>query len=62
MRLATMRAAYSSGYVAGPNLQGTKGLGLQQAALVVSVLPTLVLFLLLQRFYVRGLMLGAVKG
>ncbi len=35
---------------------------LQQAALVVSVLPTLALFLLLQRFYVRGLMLGAVKG
>lgn len=35
---------------------------LQQAALVVSVIPTLALFLLLQRFYVRGLTLGAVKG
>ena len=35
---------------------------LQQAALVVSLVPTLVLFLLLQRFYVRGLTLGAVKG
>ena len=35
---------------------------LQQAALVVSIIPTLVLFLLLQRFYVRGLTLGALKG
>ncbi len=35
---------------------------LQQAALVISVIPTLVLFLLLQRFYVRGLMLGGLKG
>ncbi len=36
--------------------------GVQQAALVISVLPLLVLFVLLQRFYVRGLMLGGVKG
>ncbi|WP_428488470.1 carbohydrate ABC transporter permease [Rhodopila sp.] len=35
---------------------------LQQAALVISVIPTLILFLLLQRFYVRGLTLGALKG
>lgn len=35
---------------------------LQQAALVISVIPTLVLFLLLQRFYVRGLTLGGLKG
>lgn len=35
---------------------------LQQAALVVSVMPLFVLFLLLQRFYVRGLMMGGVKG
>lgn len=35
---------------------------LQQAALVISVIPTLVLFLALQRFYVRGLTLGSVKG
>lgn len=35
---------------------------LQQAALVVSMIPTLALFLLLQRFYVRGLTLGGLKG
>lgn len=35
---------------------------LQQASLVVSVVPVLILFLLLQRFYVRGVTAGAVKG
>ncbi len=35
---------------------------LQQASLVVSVVPVLILFLLLQRYYVRGVMAGAVKG
>ena len=35
---------------------------LQQASLVVSVLPVLVLFLFLQRYYVRGVTAGAVKG
>lgn len=37
-------------------------LSLQQASLVVSVIPVLVLFLLLQRYYVRGVTAGAVKG
>lgn len=35
---------------------------MQQAALAMSILPVVVTFLLLQRFYVRGLMAGAVKG
>lgn len=35
---------------------------LQQAALAVSILPVIVTFLLLQRYYVRGLTAGAVKG
>ena len=35
---------------------------LQQAALAVSVAPVIVTFLALQRFYVRGLKAGAVKG
>jgi multiple sugar transport system permease protein len=35
---------------------------LQQAALAVSVLPVIVLFLCLQRFYVRGLSMGSLKG
>ncbi len=34
---------------------------LQQAMMVISIVPTLALFLLLQRFYVRGVMLGGVK-
>ena len=35
---------------------------LQQAAVAVSVLPVMVTFLLLQRYYVRGLTAGSVKG
>ncbi len=35
---------------------------LQQASLAVSVVPVVVLFLALQRFYVRGVTAGGVKG
>lgn len=35
---------------------------IQQASLAVSVVPVIVLFLLLQRFYVKGLTAGSVKG
>jgi multiple sugar transport system permease protein len=35
---------------------------LQQAAVAVSVLPVMVTFLVLQRYYVRGLTAGSVKG
>lgn len=35
---------------------------LQQAAVFISILPVMVVFLLLQRFYVRGLTAGSVKG
>lgn len=35
---------------------------LQQAAVAVSVLPVMLTFLLLQRYYVRGLTEGALKG
>lgn len=37
-------------------------LSLQQASLAVSVVPVLVLFLMLQRYYVRGVTAGGVKG
>ncbi|MEG3155679.1 carbohydrate ABC transporter permease [Sphingomonas sp. RB1R13] len=37
-------------------------LSLQQAAVFVSVLPIMFVFLLLQRYYVRGLTAGSVKG
>jgi multiple sugar transport system permease protein len=35
---------------------------LMMAGAVVTVLPVLVLFLLLQRYYLQGLLLGSVKG
>ena len=35
---------------------------LQQAAVAVSVVPVMLTFLLLQRYYVRGLTAGALKG
>ena len=36
--------------------------GATEAGVVVMAIPCLVLFLLLQRYYVRGFMSGAVKG
>src|SRR5574337_1458462 len=36
--------------------------GLMMAGAVVTVIPVLVLFLALQRYYLRGLLLGSVKG
>ena len=37
-------------------------LSMQQAAVFISILPVMVTFFLLQRFYVRGLTAGSVKG
>lgn len=37
-------------------------LSLQQAAVCVSIAPIMIVFLLLQRYYVRGLTEGSVKG
>ena len=41
---------------------GTINWGAMQAGLTVSMLPCAVLFLLLQRYYINGLIAGAVKG
>ena len=41
---------------------GTVDFGALQAGVVVSMAPCLVLYLLLQRFYVRGLLNGSLKG
>jgi multiple sugar transport system permease protein len=40
---------------------GAVNWGAVQAGVVVMVLPCLIVFLLLQRYYMRGLMAGAVK-
>jgi len=41
---------------------GTVDFGALQAGVVVAIIPCLVLYLLLQRFYVRGLVAGAIRG
>ena len=41
---------------------GAVDLGALQAGVIVSALPCMVLFLLLQRHYVRGLLAGALRG
>ena len=35
---------------------------MMMAGSVVTVLPVLLLFLVLQRYYIQGLLLGSVKG
>jgi multiple sugar transport system permease protein len=35
---------------------------MMMAGAVVTVLPVLLLFLVLQRYYIQGLLLGSVKG
>lgn len=40
---------------------GTVDWGLLEAGVVVTMLPCILLFLALQRYYVRGLVAGAVK-
>jgi multiple sugar transport system permease protein len=41
--------------------RGSVNWGLLQSGVIVSILPCIVIFLLLQRYYVSGLMSGAVK-
>lgn len=41
---------------------GAVNYGAMQAGIVVAMVPCLLLYLLLQRFYVRGLLNGALKG
>jgi multiple sugar transport system permease protein len=43
-------------------LYGAIDWGALQAGIVVSMIPCLIIFLLLQRYYMQGLMGGAVKG
>lgn len=41
---------------------GTINWGTQQSAMAVTMFPCIVIFILLQRYYVGGLLVGAVKG
>jgi multiple sugar transport system permease protein len=45
--------------LSGEHVQDTE---LMMAGSVVTVLPVIVVFLFLQRYYVRGVMMGSVKG
>jgi multiple sugar transport system permease protein len=42
-------------------LYGTVDFGALNADLVISILPSIIIFLLLQRYYINGLVAGAVK-
>jgi len=41
---------------------GATDWGALQAGITITILPCIILFLLLQRYYMQGLMGGAVKG
>ena len=41
---------------------GTINFGALDAGLVITILPCIIIFLLLQRYYINGLIAGAVKG
>ena len=43
-------------------VQGVVDYGATEAGVVVLALPCILLFLILQRYYVRGFMSGALKG
>jgi multiple sugar transport system permease protein len=45
--------------LSGEHVQDTE---LMMAGAVVTVVPVVIVFLLLQRYYVRGVMMGSVKG
>jgi multiple sugar transport system permease protein len=45
--------------LSGEHVQDTE---LMMAGSVVTVLPVILVFLFLQRYYVRGVMMGSVKG
>lgn len=41
---------------------GSWSYGLLSAAVIISIIPSVILFLILQRYFVRGIMQGAIKG
>ena len=36
--------------------------GLQSAGAIIATIPTLIVFLIFQRYFIKGIMIGAVKG
>jgi multiple sugar transport system permease protein len=48
--------------LAGLSLERVQDNELMMAGATITILPVLVLFLALQRFYLRGIMLGSIKG
>jgi multiple sugar transport system permease protein len=49
-------------YSVRTGLFGTVDWGALQAGVTISILPSIIIFLLLQRYYMRGLMGGAIKS
>jgi multiple sugar transport system permease protein len=45
--------------LAGEHVQDTE---LMMAGSVLTVVPVLVIFIVLQRYYIQGIMMGSVKG
>jgi len=56
-RLYTLTVALAS--LVGEHVQDTE---LMMAGSVVTVLPVMLVFIVLQRWYIRGVMAGSVKG
>ena len=58
-RRVALHPAGGAGQPVGEHVQDTE---LMMAGAVVTVLPVLLVFLLLQRYYIEGVMAGSVKG
>ena len=58
-RRAALHAAVALANLLGEHVQDVE---LMMAGSVLTVMPVLVVFLFLQRYYIRGIMAGSVKG
>ena len=61
-RPSRRRLALSQAALANLSGEHVQDLELMMAGSVVTVLPVLMLFVFLQRYYIAGLMAGSVKG
>ncbi|MFU1798293.1 carbohydrate ABC transporter permease [Paenibacillus azoreducens] len=59
---AMQRAAQQGGQTINVNMAGTTPESLRMALLVITVFPILCVYPFLQRYFVKGVMIGSVKG